>query len=563
MIPKSRRQAGTKPLSGINTIVNMHMMRFREKQGVLSWSEREGSTSIEENLIRFFAYNGFDPVNSGNSTMDFGRDLDSWESELVKLTNLGKFTSRGGKNALTDWGRYKNNVLKMQRIEAKDEALYLAVMGKLAPELDLTLDPEYNPNADLQGTILKNNGTRGGTTRQRRPRGKRQSRPEAKKTVDTDTEDEFEDDTEEEDEDDDDPVIFCGRRRSTRGNKTTKDAGVKDQNTFPPKDVDSAEEEDLDDVYSLSTRHTQRPVHQYERRQHKALDTERQPRMFDHGHPYIHEKMQGMGHGSTLHGSGSRKLQITDPKQPILSPNVAIGATGPVMGMRSAEDRSTRQKRAREAPSEDDVADDQPPAKRLRFAEDGTTEEWEDEAKESEDPLSSSKTEAAKKAWRDIHRGPRLPQPALGWPPQRPQQHPGDVLAEQVAIIRATASSAIDFTTVEPRNEGEMTSLDEALQLTRDGYVELAGTAAPLTDRRDSYADQWQYIFKSFALDWVMWNMEFNQTPPQLFRLTPESWGQSLMDWKYVENGMDPTESNEEQLAPEGGGPDIAETEFT
>lgn len=112
--------------------------------------------------MKFFAYHSFDPTQS-NSTFGFGGDLDTWESELIKLTNRGSAPRKGGINALDDWTRYKNNILHMQKIESRDPALYLALMGRPAPELDITRNPEYDRDDAVPHVKPKprGSGTRG------------------------------------------------------------------------------------------------------------------------------------------------------------------------------------------------------------------------------------------------------------------------------------------------------------------------------------------------------------------------------------------------------------------
>lgn len=467
-IPKGGRQTGTKPLSKINTMVNMHMQRFREKQGCLSWSQREGSDNIEGNSTRLFKYYGFDPVSSGNSTMGFGRDLAPWESELVKLTNLGTAPKRSGKKALDKWTRYKTQVTKMQKIEAKNKALYLAVMAVPAPTLDYTRNPDYK-KGDEEDFEVEEVG--------RRPREKVQGQ---KRQSTEDTEDEGDligfdgEETDESDaENDEDPVIIRGQRRSSGANKAVRTNRKQDQDATKPAGIPS--------------------------------------------------EIEGFDQYATLPGQTSSRPHSDGLQQSNAALDASIGGYASFLGIPHGDDLHAHRKRTRQFLGEDEEGEYQPPTKRLHITEDGTAEE-----------IDASGVDE------------RIPN----------HKHLGNVLAEQVVLISATWNPVVDYTTVAPTNEQEMMSIEKALQLTRDAYLELVGIAVPYTDRRDSYADQWQRIFDSFVFDWSMKNT-LNQYPPYLFQLSPWNWGQSLTDWINLEDILNPLEGNEGQLAPENLAPEI------
>jgi len=477
-------------------MVNMHMMRFREKQGCLSWSSREGSDEIEGSLLKLFAYYGFNPEMSNNSTIGFDRDLEGWESALVKLKNDGSAPTRSGKKALDPWTRYKEDVLKKQKIEAKDPALYLAVMGEPAPQLDLTKHTEYKMG-DGENFEAKKGG------RQTRKKVQRQA---LRRQISTEGSDEDEDSdsdrhcsNQSDTEDDENPIIIRGRSRNLRARKPVQSDRFQDQG----------------DVVSLLTEEDNEDV-----------DQDRDDTYFP----------------------GSRLGQHSHT-------DVAGSAAGQDAPRTSSSHDSL--KRARDPLSEDDEAAHQPATKRVHMAKAGIVEEDEASEDEAENPdvsVGSVSKNPIKRALRPIKRHHRLPQPALGG--QRPlnamQPHLGDVLAEEVAGVSAAArNKVVDFIKVAPASEKERKNISRALDLTRDAYVELAGTSAPYTDQTDSYDTQWQRMNKSFAFDWAMWNMEFNQSPPHLFRLSTESWCQSLTDWNCVRDGLAPTEGDEVLPAPE------------
>ena len=120
-------------LGGKNTQINMPMTRFRNKHGIPSWADREGSKEIEESLLKLYSYYGFDPKHTG-STLGFGRDLSSWETDLITLKNRGKYLSRAGEHAVKEEERDKKYSEKRRAIAAHNNALYEAVIGETAPK---------------------------------------------------------------------------------------------------------------------------------------------------------------------------------------------------------------------------------------------------------------------------------------------------------------------------------------------------------------------------------------------------------------------------------------------
>lgn len=94
----------------------MPSQRFRDEKGAIAGQDRDGSKHIREGLKQYFAEFGFDPSLTG-STRGFGRDLLSWEQDLVKLKNRGKHTDRAGKRALDEETREKNDQKLLKKIE--------------------------------------------------------------------------------------------------------------------------------------------------------------------------------------------------------------------------------------------------------------------------------------------------------------------------------------------------------------------------------------------------------------------------------------------------------------
>ncbi|KAK4695337.1 hypothetical protein P7C71_g2399, partial [Lecanoromycetidae sp. Uapishka_2] len=498
-IPESTKRNGTKPLSKPNTMINMPMMRYREKQGILSWSERDGSANIEGNLTRFFAYHDFDPVQSDNSTFDFGSDLEPWESELVKLSNLGSAPKRGGSNALDDWTRYKNNVLKMQRIESHDPELYLAVMGRPAPDLDITLDPDYNPHTAMPhvkpvpkstgtrnrrpGRALENGQNRGGENSAKSTR--RGRRPVVINLANSESEDSFEGDYNS--DDDEDPAIAPGRRCSSRVRKTTRIHGE----GLPQGDeLDATDKDDKNDVSSDDSEYVQRPSHQHKETSALKPGAVRAKQMPDNATKRVADVQ---AHATPAAASQNVKSKSSQQVNTMPAKN-AVQAR-PDVGILHAKDLQAHRKRVRELVDDKEESEYQPRAKRLRIADDGNAEEvdaTEDEAEDSE--------------------------------------------TQVISVNRSAPNQVIDFTKVVPKSEEEMQSLEKALQPTKDAYIELTATSAPFTDRRGSYADQWECIAKAFPFAWTMWNNAWHEDPPALPRLSPEDWSQSLTDWTYEED---------------------------
>lgn len=210
----------------------------------------------------------------------------------------------------------------------------------------------------------------------------------------------------------------------------------------------------------------------------------------------------------------------------IVSNNEA-GST-PIIDIPHAADLHARRKRTRDLLGEANEVGYQPPRKRCHIAEHDSTAGFDmtdDEQEGVEQSDGPTNIGTVRKAPRQIHRTQRLPPPAPngGRPVYLPQLHPGDLLAENVAKILAKGIHVTDFTQVAPSSEQEMNSLDKALQLTRAAYVEIIGLPAPVTDRRDCYAAQWQHIFNCFGFDWSMCDISSNQNQPYLFQLSPEN----------------------------------------
>ena len=115
-VPKTDKYI-KKYIGSPNTHVNMPSQRFRDAKGAVAGNPRDGTKNIKEGLKAFFAENGFDPSLTG-STRGFGRDLLSWEQELVKLGNRGMHPRRaGGTRGLDEETRSKNMEKLMKRIE--------------------------------------------------------------------------------------------------------------------------------------------------------------------------------------------------------------------------------------------------------------------------------------------------------------------------------------------------------------------------------------------------------------------------------------------------------------
>ena len=94
----------------------MPSQRFRDEKGAIAGQDRDGSKNLREGLKEYFAEYGFDPSVTG-STRGFGRDLLSWEQDLVKLKNRGKHPDRAGKRALDEETREKNDQKLLEKIE--------------------------------------------------------------------------------------------------------------------------------------------------------------------------------------------------------------------------------------------------------------------------------------------------------------------------------------------------------------------------------------------------------------------------------------------------------------
>lgn len=263
---KKNGSGGSKPLSKINTMVNMPMQRFRDKQGALSWEERDGSSYIERSLMALFKYHNFDPVRSGNSIIGFGKNLEGWESELIKLKNLGRFTSRAGKKPLDEWTRYQRNVLKAQKTERKDPALYMAVMGRTAPELDLSLKPKDHPGAAVPLVKPRTSGVRTQTRRRGQSHSKCQSmKTKAKQQSDgSDTEEDF--DVHSETDSDEECFVMPVQRRSSRAKNTTKIGGFgSDGLSGMQKQIMIAADDNNDEIFTDDSNYVH---HQSQRRKH-------------------------------------------------------------------------------------------------------------------------------------------------------------------------------------------------------------------------------------------------------------------------------------------------------
>lgn len=84
-----------------NTIINMSMQRFRDRAGCISWTKRQASDTLRIGIVKLMRSGNFDPTLT-NSTEGFGRDLTLEEQKEVKKGNKGQFLSRAGARQVPD-----------------------------------------------------------------------------------------------------------------------------------------------------------------------------------------------------------------------------------------------------------------------------------------------------------------------------------------------------------------------------------------------------------------------------------------------------------------------------
>lgn len=203
-----------------------------------------------------------------------------------------------------------------------------------------------------------------------------------------------------------------------------------------------------------------------------------------------------------------------------------------------------------------------------------------------DDSTSPPNLHQAEKALKDVHRGQPPHQPSTGTDQLYlpPQQHPGEVFAEQVAKIMdrekhaalevqssndhegshgpgssvglgksdhaspfdesdllldwdstinfdgSSADDYVDYGQIAPQNMAECKSIERALADTREGYLLFTSQEAPLTDQRQSYMEQWTFLhdsYKTFA------EKEPDDDFIYLYRLDAWNWNGSLLTWEH------------------------------
>ena len=88
-----------------------------------------------------------------------------------------------------------------------------------------------------------------------------------------------------------------------------------------------------------------------------------------------------------------------------------------------------------------------------------------------------------------------------------------------------------------PRNEAEADSIQQALRCTRNEFLSYYAEEAPLTDRRQCYAYQYEELRIAFILRW-----SFAGQAPQ--PTSVEDWGDTVFDWSYPARWLQPHDTS-------------------
>lgn len=100
-----------KPLHTLSAI-GMRTTRFRKENGMVSWTEREGSGTIRQHTLDRMPHANVD----ANSTQ--GLSLPTlFEQENSRSSNKGKFLKRAGTRALSDGTRKERAIKEEERLE--------------------------------------------------------------------------------------------------------------------------------------------------------------------------------------------------------------------------------------------------------------------------------------------------------------------------------------------------------------------------------------------------------------------------------------------------------------
>jgi len=104
-----------------NTIINMSMQRFRDRAGCISWTKRQASDTLRIGIMKLMKAGNFDPTLT-NSTEGFGRDLTLEEQKEVKKGNKGQFLSRAGARQVPEDVRRQRQQKEAQKLPTKKVA---------------------------------------------------------------------------------------------------------------------------------------------------------------------------------------------------------------------------------------------------------------------------------------------------------------------------------------------------------------------------------------------------------------------------------------------------------
>lgn len=98
--------------------IGMKMSRFREREGLLAWTDREGTETITKALLEWL------PKENVEQNTIFGvRGPTKEEAEGFKKGNKGKFNNRAGQNALPEEERQRREEVARKRLAKKQGRL--------------------------------------------------------------------------------------------------------------------------------------------------------------------------------------------------------------------------------------------------------------------------------------------------------------------------------------------------------------------------------------------------------------------------------------------------------
>lgn len=108
--------AGTRrPLQSASSI-GMRMTRFRQQQGLLSWTGRDGSQTIRDAL-----WERLPPENKRANSVRGLKPPSITEQQEIKKGNAGKFLNRAGRRALTSEERERRKQIAERRLKQRRE----------------------------------------------------------------------------------------------------------------------------------------------------------------------------------------------------------------------------------------------------------------------------------------------------------------------------------------------------------------------------------------------------------------------------------------------------------